>query len=120
MGVWNIQNRKMEITAENLQKKVRLNLPAIKRIATTILRREGVNQAILSFVFVSHQKIRALNKEYLNRHYATDVLAFDLGDSSGAAKRKKSKLTGDIIISVDAARKNAKEQTVSANSKEGD
>ena len=95
----------MDITLKDHQKKVRLNSPQILTVIRAILRHENVNAAILSIVFVSHQKIRALNKKYLKRNYVTDVLAFDLKDNEFPKQMSKT-LTGDIIISTDAALKN--------------
>ena len=65
----------------------------------------------MSFVFVSRQKIAALNKKYLGRTYATDVLAFDLAnqESSRPSRTKNRILCGDVIISTDAVVKNAGE-----------
>jgi len=106
----------MEITVENQQKKIRLSPAKISRIAKTILRHEGVLQATLSIVFVTSQKIRALNKKYLKRAYATDVLAFDLRDTIdtiGDRPLRRSLrglspiVIGDVIISTDAVKKNA-------------
>ena len=47
----------------------------------------------ISILFVTNSIIRQLNKKFLGRHYATDVLAFE---------------TGDIVVSVDMAIENAK------------
>ncbi len=93
----------MDIVVENLQKKVALNRPQIKTLVTTILRHEAVKDYSLSVVFVTRQKIQALNKQFLKRSYATDVLSFDLRQ-----EKKDRKLVGDIIISTDAVIKNAK------------
>jgi probable rRNA maturation factor len=56
---------------------------------------------------VSHQRIKALNKKFLNRDHVTDVLAFDHCDN-GSIKQKPRAIAGDIIISTDAALKNMK------------
>jgi len=95
----------MDITLKDLQKKVRLNFPQILTVTRAILRHEKVDAATLSIVFVNHQRIRALNKQYLKRNHVTDVLAFDLSDNV-SSKRMPKMLTGDIIISTDAALKN--------------
>ena len=111
MRASNIRKRKMEIVFENLQKKVALNPPQILKIVKTILRHEGVDRASLSIVFVSRQRIKALNKKFLGRGYATDVLAFDLSDemlSKSKTRRKPKIILGDIIISTDALLKNAR------------
>lgn len=94
----------MEITFKDLQKKVRPNSPQVLKITKKILHHENVDQAILSVVFVSHQKMRALNKKYLSRDYVTDVLAFDLSDNT-PLKRNSKVVVGDIVISTDAALK---------------
>ena len=101
----------MAITLRNLQTKANLNLSQILKIAKTILRQEGVSDANLSIVFATRQRITVLNKKYLHRNRATDVLAFDMGrPASGADKsfRKKTALEGEIVISTDAAFKNTK------------
>ncbi|MCK4882238.1 MAG: rRNA maturation RNase YbeY [Candidatus Omnitrophica bacterium] len=78
-----------------------------------ILRHEGVGLASLSIVFVSRQRIKALNKKFLGRDYTTDVLAFDFTEGNGTLRRAPAgraikQITGDIIISTDAALKNAR------------
>lgn len=55
-------------------------------------------------MFVSAQKIIALNKKFLGRAYATDVLSFDLKDEFSP----KSLVEGEVIISTDAIIKNAR------------
>ncbi|MCK5082639.1 MAG: rRNA maturation RNase YbeY, partial [Candidatus Omnitrophica bacterium] len=98
---------------ENLQKKVAPNPPQILKITKTILRHEGIGYVSLSIVFVSRQRIKALNKKFLGRDYTTDVLAFDFTEGRGTARRAPigraiKQITGDIIISTDAALKNAR------------
>ena len=112
MRALNIRKRKMELALENLQKKIALNPPRILNVVKTILRHEGVTHASLSIVFVTRQRITALNKRFLRRYYATDVLAFDLKESQTRVSRiprkgKGKSISGDIIISTDAALKNA-------------
>ena len=108
----------MEINIENLQTKLRLDPPRISKIIRRILKHEHISTAALSFVFVSRQKIAALNKKYLGRTYATDVLAFDLTnqESPKPSRTKDRILCGDVIISTDAVVKNAVEfETSSAH-----
>ena len=95
----------MEITVENLQKAIPLKPKPLSRLAEKILLREKVKDANLSLVFVSASKIKSLNKKFLKRSHATDVLAFNLGERSFTAK---GILSGEIIISTDAARQNAR------------
>lgn len=96
----------MEISIKNQQKKIKVNPQKISRIVDKILQNENVAQAALTVVFVTHQKIRALNQKYLNKNYATDVLAFNLSDDHPG---EKAALCGDVVISADAVLKNAEE-----------
>ncbi len=94
--------RKTRLAVESLQKKVPIKLARVAGIVRTILNREGVREASLSIAFVSSQKIRSLNRQYLRRDYVTDVLAFDLRDV-----KRPGQVNGDNAICVDMALKNA-------------
>ncbi len=101
----------MDVRFKDLQKKLPLNASKIIQLSQSILQYEGVDEASLSIVFVSRQRIKALNKKFLHRDYVTDVLAFDLSDDiplGDPQKQEKEMLTGEIIISTDAVLKNVK------------
>lgn len=54
----------------------------------------------ISFVFTSNEQIKLINQEYLNHNYFTDVISFDYTE--------KDMVSGDIFISVEEVKKNAK------------
>ena len=60
---------------------------------------EQSDQAVetLTVVFGPHDLIRSLNVEYLDHDYNTDVLAFNLSDTSDV-------LEGEVYVDVDTAR----------------
>jgi probable rRNA maturation factor len=93
----------MELSVENLQKRVALNPLQARKIARAVLHHEGIVTATLSIVFVTRQRIQALNQKFLRRRHSTDVLAFDADD-----RRKADHIAGDIIISTDAALNNSR------------
>jgi len=71
----------METLIKNLQKKVKVNLPIVKRAATdtcVFLRRK---KRYLSIYFVSNETIRKLNKQFFKKDNLTDVISFGLGDN---------------------------------------
>lgn len=61
----------------------------------------------LSVVFTGDEKIAQLNERYLGRKGPTNVLAFPM--RNGAAGGFESRMLGDVVISVDAARREAAE-----------
>ena len=91
----------MDISIVNLQKKVSLNEKQIITVVRAILRHEKINKAALSFIFVTDSRIKALNKKFLKRAYATDVLAFP------GCSCAHHGLEGEVIISTDTAMENA-------------
>ena len=66
----------------------------------------------LSLVFCGDARIRALNSHYRGKDEATDVLSFTLGETIPAAVTGNGGgdryLAGDIIISLDTVRENAR------------
>ena len=72
-----------------------------------MLRHERILKGSLVLVFVTDSSIKKLNQEFLKRRHATDVLAFDYHPFSDRSKRKKI-LMGEIVISTEMARRQAK------------
>ncbi|HIP36783.1 MAG TPA: rRNA maturation RNase YbeY [Crocinitomix sp.] len=54
----------------------------------------------LNYIFCSDDYILEINKQYLNHHYNTDIITFNYN--------KSNTLNGDIFISLDTVRENAK------------
>ena len=58
----------------------------------------------ISITFVGDDEIRGLNRQYLGRDRATDVIAFELGD--------EGRLLGDVYISPEAALRSAADERI--------
>ena len=88
--------------------KKKNNLPAflIKKTLKKSLFLLKIKQAEISLAFVSVQEITRLNRIYLCRNYATDVLSFSY-------YFKNNFLSGEIIICWPVVRKNAQKEKVS-------
>jgi probable rRNA maturation factor len=96
----------MKITTTNLQKRT-INQKLFKKQARQILAHEKVVAAAeLSLVFVDDPIIKKLNRQFLARKVPTDVLAFDLSPARSPSPKKH--FSGEIIISTDTARRNAR------------
>ena len=73
--------------------------------AKLLLAAAGRADASLSLALVNDAAIRALNREYRGKDQATDVLSFPLDDAP--AVEGGESLLGDVVISVDTARRQA-------------
>ena len=60
----------------------------------------------ISVSLVGNKEIKALNKKYLGRDCATDVLSFNYSDAHRGGSKD---LLGDIVVSTEKAREQAPE-----------
>ena len=78
----------------------------LEKIANAILELVGRDEAELSLALIGNAEMRQLNARYRHKDYPTDVLSFPIEGTVAA----ESNLLGDVIISVEKARHQAKER----------
>lgn len=94
----------VKITVNNLQRRIPIYARRIKKTILNALMKEGFKkEGEITISFVSDGLISCLNAKYLDNKKATDVLAFNLTDSSSFKV-----MIADIIISADTALRNSK------------
>lgn len=81
--------------------------PAVRARAERMLEALRRSDAELSVVLCDDETIRALNAEWRGKDRATDVLAFAMQEGEGAPA---AQLLGDVVISIDTARRQAQER----------
>ena len=64
------------------------------------IKQEKKQARDISFVFCSDEYLLEINQEHLNADYLTDVITFDFTE--------ENQVSGDIFISVDRVKENAK------------
>ena len=79
---------------------------ALVATAQRLLNALGKRGATLSLTLVNDDAIRLLNREYRGKDASTDVLSFPL---DGPADGEVEALLGDVVISVDTARRQSAE-----------
>ena len=89
---------------------------ALRRTAETLLRALKQNHAELSIALVGDREMRTLNAKYRKKKQTTDVLSFIVEDQPMLG----AKILGDVVISVEQARRQAKAQGKSLKSEIGD
>jgi probable rRNA maturation factor len=78
----------------------------LKKVAQKVLEMVEQDQAELCLVLVGNAEMRKLNAKFRNKDYPTDVLSFPAGDELPTGVR----LLGDVVISVEKAKEQAKER----------
>jgi probable rRNA maturation factor len=73
----------------------------LRKKALAVLNVLGNPEAELSIVFVDDEEIADLNRQYLKRDGATNVIAFPMKE--GVYSEISPNLLGDVVISVDTA-----------------
>lgn len=77
-----------------------LSVDKITNWLNSIISHESATCGDLNYIFCSDMYLLKLNKEYLNHDYYTDVITFDYTENNI--------ISGDIFISVDRVKDNAK------------
>lgn len=93
----------LEEVSYNLKQKRKIREWIIKSVEN-----EDFTVGVLNYIFTNDNVLVQLNKEYLRHFTLTDIITFDLSENKG-------ELSGDIYISVDRARENAREFKVTLN-----
>ncbi len=77
------------------------NRVALKSFIEKKLKKEGYTIDSLTYVFCSDKYLLKINKDFLSHDYYTDIISFDLSEVPG-------QLIGEVYISVDRVKDNAK------------
>ncbi|MEE9402288.1 MAG: rRNA maturation RNase YbeY [Desulfobacteria bacterium] len=105
----------MEILIDDRQNRYRIAQKKIKKKAKTILNALESPDGELSILIVDDPEIAKLNKTYLGRSGPTNVIAFPMQE--GAFGEINPNLLGDVVISLDTAAREAREDCISVESR---
>lgn len=105
-----------ELQVRNRQRERAVNTKFLRELTRTLLEEElRVSSYGLGIILVSASKMAAINKDYLKHEGSTDVITFDYreGYEMGSELGSEFGISGEIYISVDDARKQAREFSTS-------
>lgn len=77
----------------------------LREVALKTMEEVG-ERGTLSLVLVNNSRIKELNRKYLGRDRETDVLSFPKGEKFVSPEN----LVGEVVISVEKAKENARER----------
>ena len=90
------------------QKKVE-NLEILKPLLTYALEVENVDNLEFNVIIINNEEIHKINKEYRGIDRPTDVISFALEDYKDIKYENDYRVLGDIYISIDKVKEQAKE-----------
>lgn len=100
----------MKIFIKNLQRQIRIDQKKISSDSGKLLKLLGIRNAELSILLVNDKEIRKLNLKYRGKDKTTDVLSFPLHEKPCGLPFLP---LGDIVVNLNAARRDAAEQKIS-------
>ena len=68
----------------------------LRQLIQHVLTEEGRPLGSLNVILAGHEAVLALNREYLDHDYLTDVLSFPLGSENGVVE-------GEVYVDLDTA-----------------
>ena len=83
------------------------NRKGLKQFIASLFKQEGKGLSALTYVFCCDEYLLNINKQHLGHDYYTDIISFDLSET------KAGPTIGEIYISTDRIKENAKELKVS-------
>jgi len=92
----------------SIRKRPRLNKTETIAWLKDIAVKEGFTIMSLSYTFCNDDYLLEINRAHLNHDYLTDIITFDLSEMGNL-------IDGDIYISIDRVKDNAKQMKVSPN-----
>lgn len=93
----------IKIFYDNVRFRVR-KAGEIKKFLEKVIRDENRIPGDLNFIFTNDEKLIEINREFLKHDYYTDVISFDYST--------KGNINGEVYISIDTIRNNAKANKV--------
>lgn len=84
-------------------------LKTVERVLESAIKKEKLDNVSFNVIIVDNKYIHELNKTYRNIDRETDVITFALEDENSIVIPDNERILGDIYISIDKAKEQAKE-----------
>jgi probable rRNA maturation factor len=99
----------VEVTGSAVPRLTRREVTTFVRKVLLALRKDEEITDV-SIAFVDDETMKGLNRKFRHLNKTTDVLTFPADDSYNEPKKHRGRPLGDIVISVDQARRQAADE----------
>lgn len=93
----------------NTNYEIKDEIKSMKKILKRALKSEKIKNASFNVILIDDKEITKINKMYRKKNKPTDVISFALEDNKESISAYNKRILGDIYISVETAKKQAKE-----------
>jgi probable rRNA maturation factor len=97
------------IRIRNQQKRVRIAIGRLSKLARRVLRKEGRGSFDLDVLITGNAQIARYHQKYLRTREATDVIAFGMQEGRKVAAATGRRQLGDVVLSAETAKRVARE-----------
>jgi len=101
----------MTVEIANRQRLLRVPRKKIAEVVDHVMAGRGLDGVLVSVAVVDDATIRTINREFLDRDEATDVISFPLSDPPKQGRdspgSEEPRLLGEIVVSAQRARRTA-------------
>ena len=84
------------------------NRSKLKKFIESLFRKEKKNLSCLNYIFCTDTRLLEINRQFLKHNFYTDIISFELSDTGHSQ--------GEIYISIDRVKENAKSLGISFKS----
>ena len=88
---------------------LKMPLERLRQTAQALLNELGSPEGELSILITDDGNIAAINRDYFNRPWPTNVISFSMMEGEFADVNPEAKMLGDIVISMETAEREAVE-----------
>jgi len=88
---------------------MKMPLESLRQAAQALLNELGSPEGELSILITDDKNIAAINRDYFNRPWPTNVISFSMMEGEFADVNPEAKMLGDIVISMETAEREAVE-----------
>jgi len=99
-----------KIFVANAHPSLEVDSDRLRAVASMVLGQENHGRGGVNIILATDEDLRKMNEQYLGGDHPTDVIAFPMGGDEHP--REEDTVVGEIYISLDRARQQAREYSV--------